>query len=66
MNHGWSSRSTISGSTPLGDTAGQLQAGVLHQVGVADIDLVAVPVALADVGRAVDLGDLRSGVRTAS
>ncbi len=57
-NQGWSSRSTISGSDPVGRQAAELQARALDRLAVADVDLVAVAVALGDAGRAVDLGDL--------
>ncbi len=58
MNHGWSGYSTVSGSTPSGDMPENTRPAVLQPVLVVDVDLVAVAVALGNVGRAVDLGDL--------
>ena len=42
----------------VGRQAGEAQPGVLELAAIVDVDLVAVPVALADLGRAVDPGDL--------
>ncbi len=50
-NHGWSSRSTISGSTPSGDRPQNLRPRALDRLAIADVHLVAVAVALGD-GRA--------------
>ena len=58
MNQGWSGRSTISGSCAVGRHAGEDQPALLQRVAVMGVDLVAVAVALADLGRAVDRRDM--------
>ncbi len=49
------------GQHAVGRHAGHLQARGLDLVAIADVDLVAVPVALGDVLAAIDLGDLGPG-----
>src|SRR5579862_3222523 len=50
------------GQEAVGRHAGKPQAGRLQRVAIGVIDLVAVAVAFADPGRAVDLGDPALGV----
>ena len=54
MNQGWSAYSMISGSSAVGRHAGEPHAVLLEPALVAGVDLVAVAVALGDLGRAVD------------
>ena len=57
MNHGWSVRSTISGSVPSGETPENSRPVGLQHLAVVHVHFVAVAVALGDAGRAVDVGD---------
>ena len=57
MNQGWSAYSIVSGRRPSGDMPAEAQAVLLQPVPVVDVHLVAVAVALGDLGRAVDSGD---------
>ena len=67
MNQGWSVALDDLGQHAVGRDAGHLQAGALERLAIADVDLVAVAVALADRGRAVDLArPCEPGVSTAS
>ena len=59
MNQGWSSYSTISGSTPSGERPEKFQAVLLQPVLVGGVDLVAVAVAFGNLGGAAIDSDTR-------